>query len=221
MAPLLVSDPHDKALLSPDDYFEDEQFDCYEASTITLGPDDTQFEYKICFSEKSGAGFVVITDMTATTIIGNLVFKATSDALAELTGASSVQISSVIIDDEYRGLTLGVKAYEKLAEYFHIISDDVQTVDGAALWKNKISKADSLNVQIIIDYDTKPQILLNNNDQAEIYTPDKTELEKLIWSAKNIGTAELANGLGIDSPVGVHNKSKVLFAKSSRKRNKH
>lgn len=212
MPPLLVSDDHDKQLMSSDDYFGVDNYQCYESFKIKLGPDDTVFDYKVCFSVELGLGFVSINDLSNSKIIGNLIYKATSTHLASVTGAPSVQVSSVVIDDEYRGIGLGVQAYEALSRYFHIVSDDIQTIDGAALWKNKISRASSLNVQVILDYDTNPRLLLNSNEQIEIYNPDKIELEKLIWSAKNSETVTKAQELGIDASLGSHYKSRVLVA---------
>jgi hypothetical protein len=221
LAPLLVSDIHEKDLLSSDDYYDDEDYTCLENSNLILGPDDTDFEFKICFSEKSGNGFISITHVDKAKIVGNIVFKATSESLRVTTGEPSVQISSAMLNDEYRGIGLGVVGYEKLTSYFHIVSDDRQTVDGAALWKNNISKSPILEVQIIIDYDTSPRLLLNNNDQVEVYHPDKAELEKFIWSSNDMDTAKKARYLGIESDVGVHNKSRVLLAKSKNRTTTH
>ena len=225
MAPLITSQPHDKNLISPDDFFSDQPYTELTTLTHKIGPDETLFKFSIFYSNDTGEGVISITtDKTeiASKIVGNVIFKKTSQEVCELNGAISVQISSAVIDDQYRGYALATKAYCGLAEYFHVVSDSMQTVDGAALWKNKITAIPFLNVQVIIGYDTsKPQYLLDTNDQIQLYDAQKAHLEKLIWSSKDQETAKYASSLGIESSVGEHNQSRVLVAKRKSNNSRH
>lgn len=222
MAPLIVSLPHDKNLLSPDDFFSDESYASLEKFQKVIGPDATVFEFGIFYSCETGAGFVSIIDLQAPKLVGNVIFKKTSAELCALNGSVSAQISSVVIDDDYRGIALAATAYSKLADYFHVVSDSLQTVDGAALWKNKITAIPTLNVQVIIGYDTSaPSYLLDTNDNVQLYDAQKIHLEKLIWSSQDQSTADYASSLGIDSSVGDHNQSRVLVAKRKIENSQH
>jgi hypothetical protein len=213
LAPLIVSLPHEKNLLSPDEFFCEQSHICLDTFTLTIGPDNVPFEFGIFYGEETGDGVVSITEETTSRLVGNVVFKKTSDELCILTGATSVQISSAMIDEDYRGFALATTAYGKLAEYFHVVSDSVQTVGGAALWKNKIAATPSLTVHVIVDCDKTPRMLPDPNNEIQVYDSSKVYLEKLIWSSKDQKTFELAGSLGIESSVGEHHQSRVLIAK--------
>lgn len=221
MPPLIVSLLHEKNLLSPDEFFSDQFHVCLDKFTLTIGPDNVPFEFGIFYSKETGDGVISITEMFKPKLVGNVVFKKTSDEVSAFTGAPSVQISSAIIEEDYRGFELATSAYCKLAEYFNVLSDSVQTVGGATLWKNKISNMPAISVQILVDYDTAPRTLLDAQDCEQTYDKSKVELERVIWSSRDQVTAEAASSLGIETAVGDHNQSRVLLAKRKNNNPQH
>lgn len=183
MPPLIIKDLHHKKPLSVKELHEYgivKEIESFEIKDVT--PDNEIIRFTLLASEAEGTVSTELIDELGNVVdvIGNVDFKFIRETEGFLKGG--VQIASAYFHPDYQGQGLGTQAYEILAKNYLLVSDTVQTHDGAAFWKYKISVHGHLEVQIIkTDSKQTDFVVLDEEDKPVVYTCDRADLEPMIW----------------------------------------
>lgn len=217
MPPLIICDEHKKKILSLEDFFLDDDYEVLGEETFVVEP---IYEFKTCVasSAKESVGLIAVwyidKNKDEDILVGNIKFNIEEERYSHLVQGAVAQIRSAIIKSEFRGFGIGTNAYRFLCQFFCVASDNIQTCDGAALWKYSIPKLDSIDIRLIEKSLTEPSYILESEGGLPLGFDDtKFEYEKIIWSAEN---REAFNGAQedakIDCAMGLHNKDIILIA---------
>ncbi len=136
-------------------------------------PDAPELRYSIFSSNID----VLLCVFDEENVIGNVDLSCISNSMLEgIFNYKLLQVSSVVVDKEYRGLGIAPRAYKFLCENYTIISDNVQTIFGANLWKIKLASDADLSLSVVTNFPTNPQIFLNEYSYNE-----NSSLDPEIW----------------------------------------
>ncbi|UPR56968.1 hypothetical protein ITG10_00945 [Vibrio sp. ED004] len=146
-----------------------------------VGPDSISVQFSLLENEDSGTVSVeLIEDGNVLEVVGNIDFVKLNDQAPCLD--NGVQIKSAYFNADYRGIGLGCTAYELIAKHHLLVSDEIQTRDGSALWKFKLGDHDELEINIIIrPANGDPFTMCDSDDHPIVYNYTKEELEPKIW----------------------------------------
>ncbi|MFZ1387481.1 MAG: hypothetical protein WBP46_12915 [Thiolinea sp.] len=185
MPPTIIQESHDKNPLSLDSLSSYKHYEIFTNTVSHLHPDNIPIKFTaIEYLGKQKGCLVIELLERASSVIGNINFNK-----LDLPGTcleNGVQITSVYINAEYRGLTLAITAYELIANRYLVVSDKIQTSDGAALWKFKVGSSSKLDVYVVLwKTDEMPVKLMDVNDVPLIYNTTKEDLEPLIWGLES------------------------------------
>lgn len=218
MPPLIVSNEHDKKILSIEDFFLDIESNIILETRYRVLP-AFDFQISVVNSSKSSEGLVVVTSMNDGALVGNIIFELHSRAYRHILELPVAQIRSVIIKPEFRGFGIATRAYDLLCEIFAVASDCIQTCDGAALWHYSIPKLDSIDINLIANATTEPYLIkanLENDDPMQI-EENVFEFDHVIWSAENLTAHAHAVETGIHCSMGIHCRDVILIAIPKRR----
>jgi hypothetical protein len=186
MSPTIINDLHDKWPLNVIELAE------YEVDIIkqqvfehNIGPDELLVRFTIVEDDSKGTVSVeLIDDNQLPKAIGNVDFKKLDKPGRDF--INGVQITSAYFCSDYRGLGLGVKAYELIAKNYTLVSDFIQTQDGSAFWKFKLAAHEQLEIQIFqMQHSQQPSRVLDNYGIPIVYHYTKKELEPMIWGLES------------------------------------
>lgn len=191
MCPTIIADVHEKIPLSCSTLAEYEINTIVDAKIIeNFGPNQLSVRFSLMEGEHCGAVSVeIIQEKSLPYPIGNVDFQKLSDSGTCL--EKGAQIKSAYFIQDFRGLGLGITAYELIAKHYLLVSDTIQTHDGSTFWKFKLGDHDSLEVHIVyLPKSGIPYKMVDRNGKPEIYHYTREELEPKIW--------------GLESPDAVH-----------------
>lgn len=213
MPPLIVDGAHEKNVLSLEDFFLGEDYKVLSKLEIIEEP-NFRFLITIAVSDRDDSGLVEIRFVNQSLLVGNIRFDIEKMKYIHLVDGCVAQIRSAFIEPKFRGFQLATNAYGQLCDFFNVVSDDLQTCDGAALWRYSIPKLDHVDIQLIQNALTAPEYILDSDGGEPIrFDETRFEFEKIIWSAENGDAFDLARQqAGIDCALGIMNRDVVLIA---------
>ena len=191
MCPTIIADAHEKIPISRNKLAEYELNIIIESTIIkNIGPDQLSIRFSLLEGENCGTVSVEILEDTSLPYpIGNVDFQKISKKGTCLETAA--QIKSAYFIKGFRGLGLGITAYELIAKHYLLVSDTIQTHDGSTFWKFKLGDHDFLEVHIVyLSENGIPYKRVDRDGKPEIYHYTREELEPEIW--------------GLESPDAVH-----------------
>lgn len=188
MSPTIINDTHDKLPLGVTELAEyDFRIVNQKVFEDNLGPDNLLVRFTIVEDESKGIVSVeLINEDQSQQAIGNVEFKKLDPPNNMF--SNGVQITSAYFCCDYRGFGLGAKAYELIAKHYTLVSDFIQTQDGSAFWKFKLSAHEQLEIQVFQITDGQYPNRLNDMEGTPIiYHYTKEELEPMIWGLETPG----------------------------------
>lgn len=139
-----------------------------------------------------GEGQIIIEigNETHKKAVGQVHFSRVPNCDALIQGHLPVQINSVFVEPVLRGQYIALESYQLLSKRFTVISDTIQTLDGATFWRLKLADLDDYHIEIIDQFGTaQAELRLQDNGQPVIYRTDDIDTDPLInatiWGFEN------------------------------------
>lgn len=184
MPPTIISDSHDKEPLYRNQLEEDYNISRLVSETLehNFGPDELTVRFSMLEDDTSGTLTVeIMNGSKVAEVVGNISFTKINNAIGTCL-ENGVQIKSAYFDINYRREGLATTAYTIIAKHYLLISDDMQTHDGASFWKFKIGDHDNLEVNIVSRPKHRvPYKVCDSDEKPLIYSYSKEEFEPMIW----------------------------------------
>lgn len=191
MSPVIIDDVHEKNIFQSTDAktleiyeFDNQGYMLLDEVHSSFGADDIAIKYTLLANHEHGIVIIdKVNDDNSFSSIGNIRFNILGLQYCKAL-AGGAQVKSAYIQADYRGHNLGVTSYELILRHFNVVSDTVQTIEGATFWKFKMAGHPDVEVIIVNDFSDYGNIVSDEAGDAEVYETSKTHLENRIWGVE-------------------------------------